>query len=233
MKIKNMTASFLAALTLLSCGREELPEMPGDTEVTLHVGLASPQSKTWLDSQSEGSHKKVYWSDGDIINVNGRPSTPISIRGGQTISEADFFLRGVEAPYSVIYPHAAVVSGSASEGSGKTSTFLMESAWQPKLTRARHIPQRMETRISFQRTISTSLGSVSPMERLRITAVEDWLPELPPVPISMGIKAMSAACAARASSKDVKIMLVKVAESISSISQGRRFLKISVTGVLD
>lgn len=120
MKIHNMTAFLLAAVALCSCGREELPEMSGDTEVTLHVGLASTQSKTWLDSQSEGSHKKVYWSDGDIINVNGRPSTPISIRGGQTISEADFFLRGVEAPYSVIYPHAAVVSGSASEGSGKS-----------------------------------------------------------------------------------------------------------------
>ena len=83
MKIKNMTAFLLAAVALCSCGREELPERTDvAAEVTLHVGLASPQSKTWLDSQPEGGHKKVYWSDGDIINVNGRPSTPISIRGG-------------------------------------------------------------------------------------------------------------------------------------------------------
>ena len=52
-------------------------------------------------------------------------------------------------------------------------------------------------------------------------------PELPPVSISIGMKAVSTTCAASASSKPVMIMPVKVAEIISSISQGMRCLNRS------
>ena len=97
----------------------------------------------------------------------------------------------------------------------------------PKLTTARVRPHSKATRHSFHMTRSTSLGSVSPRDRLRMTAVEDWAPELPPVPISMGMKATSPACTASISSKVVRIMLVKVAESIRNISQGMRFFHIS------
>ena len=57
-----------------------------------------------------------------------------------------------------------------------------------------------------------------------MTAVADCAPEFPPVPISIGMKATSPGTTASISSKEVKIMLVKVAESIKNISQGIRFL---------
>ena len=98
-----------------------------------------------------------------------------------------------------------------------------------KLTAARAAPQSTATRISFQMTESMSRGSVSPMDRLRMTAVELCEPELPPVPMSIGMKPVSTAVLARASSKRVMIMLVKVAESIRNISQGMRRFQSSKT----
>ena len=60
-----------------------------------------------------------------------------------------------------------------------------------------------------------------------MTVTEDWEPELPPVSMSMGMKAVRATWAARAFSKPVMIMPVKVAETISSSSQGMRCLNRS------
>ena len=62
-----------------------------------------------------------------------------------------------------------------------------------------------------------------------MTATLDWLPQLPPVPMSMGMKPMSTEHTARESSKLEMTMPVKVAESISSISQGSRLLTVSHT----
>ena len=56
-----------------------------------------------------------------------------------------------------------------------------------KLAPARHRPHSRETRSSFHRTFSTSEKSTSSRLRARITATEAWVPELPPVPDSMGI----------------------------------------------
>ena len=64
-----------------------------------------------------------------------------------------------------------------------------------------------------------------------MTVTEDWEPQLPPVSISMGIKAVSTGSKLRASSKEVMIIPVKVAETIKSISQGIRCLNRS-KGVL-
>ena len=64
-----------------------------------------------------------------------------------------------------------------------------------------------------------------------MTAVDACAPELPPVPISMGMKATSAACTASMSSKCVRMTLVKVAEIIRNSSQGTRFFQISIVPV--
>ena len=80
-------------------------------------------------------------------------------------------------------------------------------------------------------TLRASRGSISPRDRARMTAVEAWAPELPPVPMSMGMKATSPACTASISSNEVRIMLVKVAESIRNMSQGMRFFQISTIPV--
>ena len=60
---------------------------------------------------------------------------------------------------------------------------------------------------------------------------EAWPPELPPVSISMGMKLVSTTLAARASSKDEMIPLVKVAEIIKNSSQGARLRQVAHTVV--
>ena len=62
------------------------------------------QSKTWLDYAS----LKVYWSDGDRINVNGQMSFPIAVPEGKRDNEAEFLLPKQEPPYRVIYPAECV-----------------------------------------------------------------------------------------------------------------------------
>ena len=100
-----------------------------------------------------------------------------------------------------------------------------------KLAQARHTPHSTATRISFQTTWIMSENSISSRDRARITATEDWEPELPPVPDSMGIKEVSTTQAARALSKLVMMMPVKVADSMSSSSQGMRAFQVSMTPV--
>ena len=46
---------------------------------------------------------------------------------------------------------------------------------------------RQAARASFQATRSQSPQAISPRDRPRITVTEDWLPQLPPVSMSMGI----------------------------------------------
>ena len=82
-------------------------------------------------------------------------------------------------------------------------------------------------RISFHTTRGRSENSISPSDSERMTVTEDCEPELPPVSMSMGMKAVSATCAASALSKCVMIRPVNVAETISSMSQGMRCLKRS------
>ena len=121
------------------------------------------------------------------------------------------------------------VSATSTVTSGFESSRRSTSSIFTKLTAARQTPLSTATRSSFQMTPTMSPGSVSPMDRLRMTAVELCEPELPPVPMSMGMKPVRTANFASASSKWVIIMLVKVAESMRNISQGTRRLKSSTT----
>ena len=65
-------------------------EKPHDDASALHVGISCVQTKTWLDYQAGGSPLKVYWSDGDKINVNGISSLSLSVEDGTKTSLADF-----------------------------------------------------------------------------------------------------------------------------------------------
>ena len=109
---------FLLPLLLLSCQEvlQEREEAGGET--VLQVGIASLETRTWLDTESGGSPVRVYWSDGDRINVNGQISSPIEVAPGQKVgSDAEFHLRSVDAPYRVVYPASAVKDAAyASDG---------------------------------------------------------------------------------------------------------------------
>ena len=58
-----------------------------------------------------------------------------------------------------------------------------------------------------------------------------WPPAFPPVSINMGMKTVSTAHTLNASSKEAMIAPVKVADTISSSSQGILFLYVSPTVV--
>ena len=108
MKLRLISAITLMGLLFSACLKEETSGASEGGEKTLSVGLPSVQSKTWLDYAAGGSPLKVYWSDGDQINVNGRASLPISVADGVKESEAEFQLPDVESPYNVIYPQQIV-----------------------------------------------------------------------------------------------------------------------------
>lgn len=108
MKLKLISAITLTGLLFSACLKEETSGVSEGGEKTLRVGLPSVQSKTWLDYAAGGSPLKVYWSDGDQINVNGRASLPISIADGAKESAAEFQLPDVKSPYKVIYPQGLV-----------------------------------------------------------------------------------------------------------------------------
>lgn len=109
-------------LSLLSCDRAA-DKLQIETEVSLCVDVGNQLTKTWLDdSSSDQSPVPVYWSDGDIINVNGRNSAPISVAQGERKSEAEFKVRGISAPYSIVYP--ASVCGSNAYVDGKIRVTL-------------------------------------------------------------------------------------------------------------
>ena len=99
-------------LLFSACLKEETSGVSEEGEKTLRVGLPSVQSKTWLDYAAGGSPLKVYWSDGDQINVNGLASLAISVADGVKESVAKFQLPDVEPPYNVIYPQGIIKEDS-------------------------------------------------------------------------------------------------------------------------
>lgn len=96
--------SALAAV-LAGCSKPEtLFSEDSDAKVRISAPLVS--TRTWLDSASGLSPLPVFWSDGDMVNVNGNASKPISVPEGTRLASAEFSVRGVEAPYRVVYPHS-------------------------------------------------------------------------------------------------------------------------------
>ena len=116
MKLDKPILILLVAVALAACTKtseQALPE-PGRI-VSLHAGMESIGTRTWLDSESGAAVLPVYWSHGDRINVNGQNSAPVSIEPGAKVSEAEFLLRSVTPPYNVVYP-AEIVTGGAYSG---------------------------------------------------------------------------------------------------------------------
>ena len=103
-QILQMTAAAALVMFALSCSREEIetpaePEAPVKT--TLKIGVA-PELKTYLGTET-GS-RKVYWSNGDQIAVNGVESEALANLADNTLT-ADFTFEGaLTKPYNVIYP---------------------------------------------------------------------------------------------------------------------------------
>ena len=112
MKLRLITAVTLGSLLFSACVEEVVSGVSDGDGMTLSAGLPSLQTRTWLDYASGGSPLKVYWSDGDRINVNGQASLPVAVADGEKKSEADFQLPDLAAPFNIIYPHEIVKESS-------------------------------------------------------------------------------------------------------------------------
>ena len=154
MKLRLISVFTLCGLLFSACLKEETSGASEGGEKTLSVGLPSVQSKTWLDYAAGGSPLKVYWSDGDQINVNGRASLPISVADGVKESEAEFQLPDVESPYNVIYPQQIV----------------SEESYDSEGTIAVEIPatQTYEKRGSFGNGAAIMYGYAESLDQVRL-----------------------------------------------------------------
>ena len=85
-------------------------------------------------------------------------------------------------------------------------------------------PQSTATRSSFQSTLNMLLNSISPSDSARMTDTDAWEPALPPEPVIIGMNDERMITLASIPSNAEMIVLVKVAESMSTSSHGTRFL---------
>ncbi len=95
----------LAAVVLLAgCNKEfQTPEIVVSKAVTtLEVGIA-PATRTQMGDAVAGE-RKVYWSDGDKININGTDSDALASVPAETQTTAFTFGSVLSTPYNVLYP---------------------------------------------------------------------------------------------------------------------------------
>ncbi len=105
------TVAALAVVIFASCTNELMNEnnAPIDSETTV-VGVGFVESKTYLGDLVDGA-RKVYWSDGDQIAINGNGSIEIAISENKNFAEFTF-VGNLAYPYSVLYPASAYVDAS-------------------------------------------------------------------------------------------------------------------------
>ena len=106
-------AAFAAIVSVaFSCVREEIEApAPSGEKFTLEVSL-EPQLKTTLGPSDGSGERKVYWSNGDKIAINGVASEPLSGLADET--QSTLFTFGetesamISTPYNVVYPASLV-----------------------------------------------------------------------------------------------------------------------------
>ncbi|MBO4447821.1 MAG: exo-alpha-sialidase [Bacteroidales bacterium] len=115
-----LPSGFCASLSLVlcllpvSCNRED-----GPVEGTVLEAVLD-KNRTSLDGT------QIFWSEGDVIFVNGNSSSSIEIQEGG--SSARFsFQKTVSAPFYALYPAQNVISGSYSPGSMDFGTVTLPS----------------------------------------------------------------------------------------------------------
>ncbi len=106
-------AAFAAIVSVaFSCVREEIEApAPSGEKFTLEVSL-EPQLKTTLGEPNGTGERKVYWSNGDKIAINGVASEALSGLADET--QSTLFTFGetesamISTPYKVVYPASIV-----------------------------------------------------------------------------------------------------------------------------
>lgn len=107
MKINKLLFPLTGMLLLASCQEKPAPQPgPGPEEendpVVLELVSTFGDTKTVLGQENAGVYP-VYWTDGDRVCVNGVKSSTVYGLGSEA-EKADFEVKGVTAPYHIIYP---------------------------------------------------------------------------------------------------------------------------------
>ena len=108
-----LTAAAALMVSALSCSLQEtdLTENAVPAEKTV-LRLTLAETRTSLGASVDGA-RKVYWSDGDQIAVNGVESEALADIGAETASAEFIFESALQTPFNILYP----ASIYASEGS--------------------------------------------------------------------------------------------------------------------
>lgn len=104
------TVAALAVVMFAGCTNDLTNEVVAPVGDTTVVGVGFDDTKTYLGELVDGA-RKVYWSEGDQIAINGNASTSIAISENERYAE--FTFNGIlNYPYSVLYPAADYVDAS-------------------------------------------------------------------------------------------------------------------------
>lgn len=101
-----------ATIALAGCAKDNTTDniAPVAGRTVIDAGIA--ESRTTLGESIEGT-RKVYWSNGDQIAVNGTASAALADVPAQTTSTAFTFDAILNAPYSAVYPASVYADASA------------------------------------------------------------------------------------------------------------------------
>ena len=101
---------FAAAMALLaaSCVKEQPSGTDGNFTLTVNISSEKPaplEVKTYLGATVENNKRKVYWSNGDAIRVNGVASNALAGLADDSASASFTFASAPGlAPYNILYP---------------------------------------------------------------------------------------------------------------------------------
>ena len=102
---KSSILYLFAAMALLAGCVKETPA-PDQAGKTLVISIAPDVEavKTHM-GPTDGTSRKLYWSDGDVIAVNGNPSDALAGLGENATSAAFHFSAPLaSAPFNLLYP---------------------------------------------------------------------------------------------------------------------------------
>ena len=91
-----------ALVLTAACNRGE-NEPAADEFTTLEIGLPGDVTRTHL-GESVSNSRKVYWSNGDMVALNGVASNALSGIGEEAQNATFTFPGVISAPYSLLYP---------------------------------------------------------------------------------------------------------------------------------
>lgn len=110
MKYTALATLFVAMSAFTGCVKNETTDtLPVEGKTVIGAGIAD--TRTSLGENVDGT-RKVYWSNGDQINVNGTASEALAEVPAETVSTQFTFNGVLNQPYKAVYPAAIYTDAS-------------------------------------------------------------------------------------------------------------------------